>query len=58
MRHVSIMCKRLEQVVNDVMLIGDAVEFLTDEKYFNAFEKYDIAFFFYFDFLLDVFHVK
>jgi hypothetical protein len=40
------MCKRLEQVVNDVMLIGDAVEFLTDEKYFNAFEKYDIAFFF------------
>ena len=36
------MCKRLEQVVNNVMLIADAVEILTDEKYFNAFEKYDV----------------
>ena len=44
MRHVSMTCKRLEQVVNDVMLIGDAVEILNDEKYFNAFEKYVIQF--------------
>lgn len=40
MRHVAITCKRLEQVVSDVMLIGDAVSILSDEKYFNAFEKY------------------
>ena len=40
MRHVSTTCKRLEQIVDDVMLLSDAVAILNDEKYFNAFEKY------------------
>lgn len=40
MRHVAITRTRLEQVVTDATLIGDAVSILCNQEYFDAFEKY------------------